>query len=118
MKQSVVEAGADKWTLVGKLDQIPQRGSRLVNTRDEKIALFRNADDRVFALRDECPHQKGPLSQGIVHDGCVTCPLHNWVISLESGEVVGIDEGSVPAFPVMIKDNKVYLDLSASESLA
>ena len=49
------------------------------------IAVFRTADDQVFALFDRCPHKGGPLSEGIVHGRSVTCPLHNWVISLETG---------------------------------
>lgn len=115
MKQGTLSIVEDKWTRVGRVDDIPRRGSRMVNTREQKIALFRAADDRIFALRDECPHQKGPLSQGIVHDGCVTCPLHNWVISLETGEVVGVDEGAVPAFPVLVEDDNVFLDLTHSD---
>lgn len=112
MKQGTVGFVDDKWTRVGRVDEIPRRGARTVNTHEQKIALFRAADDRIFALRDECPHQKGPLSQGIVHDGCVTCPLHNWVISLETGEVVGVDEGTVPAFPVLVEGESVFLDLN------
>lgn len=115
MNQSVVTVVRDKWTLVGRVSDIPQRGSRLVGPANKKIALFRCADDRVFALRDECPHEKGPLSQGIVHDGCVTCPLHNWVISLETGEVVGVDEGQVPSYPVLVNDDQVFVDLSVGQ---
>jgi nitrite reductase (NADH) small subunit len=74
------------------------------------IAVFRTADDRVFALEDRCPHKKGPLSQGIVHDGCVTCPLHNWVISLESGEAQGADDGRTLSFPVRLEDDAILID--------
>ena len=49
------------------------------------IALFRTADDRVFALLDRCPHKGGPLSQGIVYGDRVACPLHNWTIELDYG---------------------------------
>ena len=63
------------------------------------IAVFRTVDDQVFAIEDHCPHRGGPLSQGIVHGGCVTCPLHNWVIALETGEAQGADEGAVTTYP-------------------
>ena len=62
-------------------------------TPQGKIAVFRTADDQVFALEDHCPHKGGPLSQGIVQATAVTCPLHNWVISLETGKALGADEG-------------------------
>src|SRR3546814_1428166 len=48
---------------------------------------------RSFALDDRCPHSGGPLSQGIVQGHAVTCPLHNWLISLETGEAQGADQG-------------------------
>ena len=49
---------------------------------DGNVAIFRTADDRVFAVLDRCPHKGGPLSQGIVFGDRVACPLHNWSIEL------------------------------------
>ncbi|MGY6707594.1 MAG: nitrite reductase small subunit NirD [Rhizobiaceae bacterium] len=105
---------ASNWFEVGRLDDIPRRGARCVKNGDMTIALFRTADDRVFALEDKCPHRGGPLSQGIVHDGCVTCPLHNWIISLETGLAQGADEGSTLSFPVRIEGDRVLLALNAA----
>ena len=90
------------WTEVGRVEDIPARGARCVATAIGRIGVFRTADDRIFALRDHCPHRGGPLSQGIVHDASVTCPLHNWVISLETGQARGPDEGRVPTIPVKV----------------
>ena len=64
--------------------------------------MFRTADDRIFALEDRCPHKGGPLSQGIVHGTSVTCPLHNWVLSLETGEAQGADDGRALTFPLRV----------------
>lgn len=105
---------ASNWFEVGRLDDIPRRGARCVKNGEMTIALFRTADDRVFALEDKCPHRGGPLSQGIVHDGCVTCPLHNWIISLETGSAQGADEGSTLSFPVRIEGGRVLLALNAA----
>jgi len=96
---------------VGFVSDIPVLGSRVVETTTGNIAVFRTTDNKVFALRDECPHKKGPLSQGIVHGHSVTCPLHNWVISLESGMAAAPDEGCAAYFPVELKDNRVFLSL-------
>lgn len=76
------------------------------------IAVFRTAEDRVFALEDRCPHKQGPLSQGIIHGDCVTCPLHNWVFSLETGEAQGADEGRITSFPVKLDGDDIHLDLN------
>jgi nitrite reductase (NADH) small subunit len=97
------------WLQVGELEEIPRLGARVVHTAFGDIAVFRTADDEVFALRDRCPHRGGPLSQGIVYDRRVACPLHNWVISLESGEATGADHGCTRAFEVKVDGGKVYL---------
>lgn len=99
------------WTAIGPLTDIPRQGARCVKNGAMTIAIFRTSDDRVFALEDKCPHKNGPLSQGIVHDGCVTCPLHNWVISLETGAAQGADEGQTATFPIKLEDGTVFLGL-------
>jgi len=83
------------WVGIGHITDIPLRGARCVKTPQGKIAVFRTADNEVFAIEDHCPHKGGPLSQGIVHGTAVTCPLHNWVISLETGKALGADQGEV-----------------------
>ena len=80
---------------IGSLDDIPRQGARLVRTAQGCVAVFRTADDRVFALDDRCPHKGGPLSEGIVHGTAVTCPLHNWVFDLNTGQAQGADDGAV-----------------------
>ena len=99
------------WTEIATLTDIPQLGSRVVKTDTMSIAVFRNSKDEVFAMKDECPHKQGPLSQGIVHGTTVTCPLHNWKIDLKSGEALGPDEGCTNVFPVKVEDGKVFLSL-------
>lgn len=98
------------WTDIGALDDIPREGARVVKTPSGCIAVFRTADDAVFALDDRCPHKAGPLSQGIVHGRSVTCPLHNWVISLESGAAQGADEGQVRTFKLTVEAGRIWLD--------
>lgn len=103
----------DAWAEIGPLDAIPREGARLVRTEGGCLAVFRTATDEVFALEDRCPHKDGPLSQGIVHGNSVTCPLHNWVISLASGEAEGADEGQVKTFPVKVEDGRLLLEVGA-----
>ena len=98
-----------EWIVVGGLEEIPQLGARVVKTREGNIGVFRTADDEVFALRDECPHKKGPLSQGIVHGKQVTCPLHNWNIELVSGQAVAPDLGCTASYPVKVESGIVSI---------
>ena len=101
------------WIAIGTLDDIPVRGARCVTTPQGRIGVFRTADDQVFAIEDHCPHKGGPLSQGIVHGTSVTCPLHNWVISLETGQAQGADEGSVRTIPLRLVDGRILMALGA-----
>ena len=112
-----MNAVTENWTPVGMLADIPQRGARRIVWGAAAIAVFRTADDNIFAIEDKCPHKAGPLSQGIIHDNCVTCPLHNWVISLETGEAQGADDGAVRAFRVKLgKRQEILLDASSLRS--
>ena len=97
---------------VGALDDIPRQGARVVKTAAGCVALFRTADDQLFALEDRCPHKGGPLSEGIVHGGQVTCPLHNWVFDLNTGLAQGADAGAVRTYAVRVEDGRVWLDAS------
>ena len=97
------------WLEIGRLDDIPKRGARVVKTARGDIAIFRTMDDQVFALDDKCPHKGGPLSQGIVQGESVTCPLHNWVISLRTGEAQGADEGCTRTIAVRLQDGRIQL---------
>lgn len=113
--QAVKTDGDRQWIEVGSLEDIPKLGARVVRTELGDIGIFRTADDEVFALRDQCPHKGGPLSQGIVHGRQVTCPLHNWNIHLDSGEAVAPDEGCAARFPVKMQDNTIMLSLTPDE---
>lgn len=101
------------WTDIGTLDAIPLRGARIVKTTAGCVAVFRTAEEEVYATSNTCAHEKGPLSEGIVHDRKVTCPLHNWVYSLETGEAQGADDGRIATYPVKIEDGRVWLDTAA-----
>lgn len=99
------------WLRVCALADIPPLGARVVkHAARGDIALFRNAKDEVFALRDACPHRGGPLSQGIVFGRRVACPLHGMTIGLDDGRAQAPDEGCAQTFPVRVEpDGSVWL---------
>ena len=97
------------WTRVCRFDELTPLGARVVKSVHGNIAVSRNADDEVFALRDKCPHKGGPLSQGIVFGQQVACPLHNWTIGLSDGQAQEPDHGCTPSFAVKVVDGKVHL---------
>jgi nitrite reductase (NADH) small subunit len=101
------------WIPICQVADIPSLGARRV-TREQGIAVavFRNASDGVFALLDRCPHKGGPLSQGIVFENTVACPLHNWQIALSDGCAKAPDEGCTPAFACKVENGRVFLSRS------
>ncbi len=103
-----------QWSRICALCDIPPLGARTVKVVGTTIAVFRTADDRIFALRDRCPHKGGPLSQGIVHGEQVTCPLHGWVIGLRDGVAEAPDTGCTGRYDVRVINGDVWLDLTRS----
>ena len=106
----------DRWTRICRLDELPVLGARGVERRGaDNVAVFRTASDRIFALRDRCPHKGGPLSQGIVYGERVACPLHNWNVDRRSGCAIAPDEGCVESFPIRVDAGMVYLGVRAEQ---
>ncbi|MBX9925951.1 MAG: nitrite reductase small subunit NirD [Hyphomicrobiaceae bacterium] len=110
MSHNRTDAG---WIDIGSIDDIPVRGARVVKSAAGCIAVFRTAENDAYAIDDRCPHKGGPLSQGIVHGNKVTCPLHNWVISLESGSAQGADSGQVKTYAIKVENGRLLIERSA-----
>ena len=107
-----------EWTDVGKIEDVPRLGARVVRSGARRIAVFRTAEDAFFALDDRCPHRGGPLSQGLVHGARVTCPLHNFVIDLASGQALAPDDGCVARYAVKLEGGRLLLALGGGERMA
>ena len=74
------------WVRVAACDAVPPREGRAAVIGDREIAIF-NLGDRYLAVDNRCPHQSGPLCDGIVAGDAVVCPLHAWKVNLETGRV-------------------------------
>ena len=110
---------SSQWKAICTVDDIPVLGARVVKREGlHDVAIFRNSEDKVFALLDRCPHKGGPLSQGIVFGTSVACPLHNWTIGLDDGCARQPDEGCTQKFSVKVEAGMVYLNALELASLA
>lgn len=109
---------AANWKNIGAISNIPIRGSRhlCLTFVGRPAAVFRTSENEIFALVDECPHKRGPLSEGIISGKTVTCPLHNWVIGLQDGKAELPDEGAVHALLIRLIDGNIYIDVPESVS--
>ena len=99
------------WQAVCRVEDIAPLGARrIAREQGIAVAVFRGAEDGVFALLDRCPHKGGPLSQGIVFGTSVACPLHNWTLSLVDGQAKAPDVGCAVSFACKVENGMVYLD--------
>lgn len=103
----------EKWVRITHCENIPLREGRAVKIGGRDIAVF-NLGNRFLAVENRCPHQGGPLADGITSGSTVVCPLHAWKVDLECGAVVKpTDRGScVRSFQVRVEDGIVLLNVS------
>ncbi|WP_166245263.1 nitrite reductase small subunit NirD [Paenibacillus turpanensis] len=105
---------------VGHISDIEPKRSRVVRIGDMEIALFKLSSGEIRAIENKCPHKGGKLSEGIVCDHHVFCPLHDWKINLHDGIVQAPDEGCVESYEVKIDEQsgEMYLYVNNEASKA
>jgi nitrite reductase (NADH) small subunit len=101
---------APAWTLVGRVDDIPPLEGRSTTIDGRRVAIFR-LPDGLAAVDAACPHAHGPLSDGIVADRCVTCPLHGRRFDLRTGRALNGTE-RVAVHEVRESDGQVWVRLA------
>lgn len=106
-----VPAGA---TAVCRVEDIPFGEGRRVIVEGRRIGIF-NTPSGFFAIDNDCPHEGGPLSDGIVADACVTCPLHGRRVDLATGRVLGRDE-SVRTYALTEADGVLWLQVEPASA--
>jgi nitrite reductase (NADH) small subunit len=94
---------------LGPLDEIPDGEGKAVVIDGRRYAVFREGE-RVFVVDDACPHRGGPLSDGLVGGGCVTCPLHGWKIAFATGDVVEGGRGRVRVLRGSVQAGEVIVE--------
>lgn len=91
------------------LNELPLNIGREVQIENQEIALFRLENDQVKAVGNRCPHENGPLAEGTVAGEFVFCPLHNYKVSLNDGQVQAPDDGCVTVYQTSVEEGKVYV---------
>jgi nitrite reductase/ring-hydroxylating ferredoxin subunit len=86
---------------------------RVAQLGQDRVALYRTAG-RVYALSNVCRHQGGPLGEGRILDGCITCPWHGWQYRAEDGCSPPPFQEKVETYRVRIEDGFVYVHPEAA----
>jgi nitrite reductase (NADH) small subunit len=121
---------SERWIRIATTDSFPRREGRAVSVGGRELAIFNlgpstalgsgpstalGAGDRFLAVENRCPHQGGPLADGIVSGCTVVCPLHAWKVRLDTGTVdrPAAAEACVHTFTTRVEDGIVMVQLPA-----
>jgi methionine sulfoxide reductase heme-binding subunit len=91
-----------------KVDRIAEKCATVVSLSGERVAVFRY-DGKVSAISNVCQHQNGPLGEGRIIDGCVTCPWHGYQYRPESGAAPPPFKEKIPTFRVKVIEGAVFV---------
>lgn len=106
-------AEAGEWLDVGRADEIPLDRARVVCLRGrERVAVFRHAGG-VSAVANVCAHQGGPVGEGKIVDGCITCPWHGWQYRPEDGRSPPPFEERIATYPARVENGRVLLHIAS-----
>lgn len=100
---------ADGYVPICKVDEIPEKCAKIVSLAGERVAIF-HYDGKVSAISNVCQHQNGPLGEGRIIDGCVTCPWHGYQYRPESGAAPPPFKEKVSTFRAKIVEGVVFVD--------
>jgi nitrite reductase/ring-hydroxylating ferredoxin subunit/DMSO/TMAO reductase YedYZ heme-binding membrane subunit len=102
-------SAAGDFVEVCRVGEIPEKRARIVNLSGERVAVFRY-DGKVSAVSNVCQHQNGPLGEGRIVDGCITCPWHGYQYLPDSGASPPPFVERVPTFRVRVEGERVLVD--------
>ena len=100
------------WHLVCDIDEIENDKAKMVNVNDERIAIFKY-DGKLSAVHNVCKHQNGPLGEGKIVDGCITCPWHGYQYHPADGCSPAPFTEKVCTYHLKIKNGLVYVNPNA-----
>lgn len=89
--------------------EIPEKRAKIVKIAGERVAIFKY-DGKVSAVSNVCQHQNGPLGEGRILDGCITCPWHGYQYQPDCGASPAPFTEKVPTFAVRVREGRVWVD--------
>ncbi len=102
-------AAAQGFVAACRADEIPEKRAKIVTLAGERVAIFRY-DGKISAVSNVCQHQNGPLGEGRILDGCITCPWHGFQYLPSTGASPPPFHERVPTFRVQVVAGSVLVD--------
>ena len=107
-KDSETSDTLDGYVRVGRASEIPEGRAQIINVPSERVAVFKHKKE-IFAVSNVCTHQNGPLGEGRIINGCVTCPWHGYQFNPKDGKAPAPFEDRVDTYEVKLKDGYIYV---------
>lgn len=85
---------------VGRIESIPMGEGKRFEIGQHRVAIFRLRDGGLYAVQAQCPHQQGPLEEGITGSCTVICPMHSWKFNLATGACLNDASHCLRTYPV------------------
>lgn len=110
LKERTLDRGGGdaEWVEVCRVEEIPESRARTALVGGERVAVFRH-EGRLSAVSNVCKHQNGPLGEGRIVDGCITCPWHGYQYRPETGTSPPPFDDKVPTYAIRVEDDRVQL---------
>lgn len=104
----LTSAATDGFVDACAVADIPEKRARIVCLSGERVAIFKY-DRKISAVSNVCQHQNGPLGEGKILDGCITCPWHGYQYLPDTGASPPPFVEKVPTFNVRVRDGRVFV---------
>lgn len=106
-----------KWVRVGKKDEIPVNGVKVVLIEDQRVAVFRTSEDEFYAIDDVCTHDEASLAEGwFVDKYVIECPRHGAWFDIRSGKALRMPAVyPVKTYRVKIEGDEVFVEWTPTE---
>jgi nitrite reductase/ring-hydroxylating ferredoxin subunit len=98
------------WVSLGPVGELHFADGATVKVGERELAVFRLADGYAV-FENSCPHAGGPLAEGYVDDGRVTCPWHAWSFDLRTGVCTTMPGKSATRHASRLVDGRLEVDL-------
>ncbi len=98
-----------EFLLICRVEEIPEKRAKVVSLGNERIAIFKY-DNKISAISNVCKHQNGPLGEGRIIDGCITCPWHGYQYLPHNGSSPPPFKEKVATYDVRVIEGEVWLN--------
>ena len=92
------------------LSELAKDSGKAVELGGQSVAIF-NVEGKIYAMQNHCMHRGGPLADGYIEDGRVTCPWHAWQFDIKTGACDTLQGANQKTFKTKIEKNSIYIDI-------